>query len=298
MTSSSQILVLLDGSDRSRRALTHLATLTALYKHQIILYHAISNAPQFCQDLDITPPSSDIFTDWGETENSRLFDFMTEAKAFLVDTGFHQDKITIKLQKTASTASHNILTEAGSNYDAVVFQRRGGGGVKHIIVGSVASKVLSGLVHTPVILSGKRPNNRRIIIAVDGSHSATQAAMFAGQLAGSPDYSAILLHIIRAHNLEVMPKEMLYGHKKRMLTTFMELKGALTTAGMAPKNISEKIIIGANSRANAIVEEAKKQNVNTIVMGKRGLSREQDYQMGQVCEKVIHSNRDFSVWLV
>ncbi len=58
------------------------------------------------------------------------------------------------------------------------------------------------------------------------------------------------------------------------------------------------MITGVSSRAGAIVEEAKRGGCGTIVMGRRGLSKVEEFFMGRVSNKVINLARDMAVWLV
>ncbi|UCD80927.1 MAG: universal stress protein, partial [Desulfobacterales bacterium] len=58
------------------------------------------------------------------------------------------------------------------------------------------------------------------------------------------------------------------------------------------------LIVGVQSRAEAIVNEARKQNYGTIVMGRRGLSQVKSFFIGRVTNKVIYLVKDRSVWVV
>ena len=62
--------------------------------------------------------------------------------------------------------------------------------------------------------------------------------------------------------------------------------------------ISTKIITGVQSRAAAIVKEARQGDYETIVLGRRGLSQVRTFFIGRVTNKVIHMARDRTVWVV
>ena len=59
-----------------------------------------------------------------------------------------------------------------------------------------------------------------------------------------------------------------------------------------------KLITGVASRAGAIVEEAKKGSYGTIVVGRRGLSKVEEFFMGRVSNKVIHLAKEMAVWVI
>ncbi len=77
---------------------------------------------------------------------------MEQAKARLVSAGFPEGAITIKVKNLKEGIARDILSEAVKGYDTVVLGRRGGGGMKKFLMGSISQKVVNGLTETPVIL--------------------------------------------------------------------------------------------------------------------------------------------------
>ncbi len=72
----------------------------------------------------------------------------------------------------------------------------------------------------------------------------------------------------------------------------------LTANGFSYNQISEKILTRVSSRAAAITEMAKKEGFDTIVVGRRGVSRPRSFFIGRVSNKAIHMARQFSVWVI
>jgi len=79
---------------------------------------------------------------------------------------------------------------------------------------------------------------------------------------------------------------------------FAEATKRLVEAGMEAARVSRKVIKGASSRAGAIVDEVEKGGFDTVVVGRRGLSKVQEFFMGRVSNKVIHLAKDKTVWVV
>jgi nucleotide-binding universal stress UspA family protein len=52
------------------------------------------------------------------------------------------------------------------------------------------------------------------------------------------------------------------------------------------------------SRAEAIVKEAREGDYGTIVLGRRGLSKVQEFLLGRVSNKVINIIRRRALWIV
>ena len=72
----------------------------------------------------------------------------------------------------------------------------------------------------------------------------------------------------------------------------------MENVGIEGDRISTKIVTGVSSRAKAVVEEAKNGGYSTIVVGRRGLSRVEEFFMGRVSKKVMQLAQEMAVWVV
>jgi nucleotide-binding universal stress UspA family protein len=95
-----------------------------------------------------------------------------------------------------------------------------------------------------------------------------------------------------------MPAEVMTMIQEEVSRKIEELKKKLIKVGFDADKVSSKILNGVESRAEEIVREAESGEFGTIVIGRKGISRVQDFFMGRVSYKVIHSGRDFTVWVV
>jgi hypothetical protein len=59
-----------------------------------------------------------------------------------------------------------------------------------------------------------------------------------------------------------------------------------------------KIITGVASRAAAIYEEALRGGYGTIVAGRKGISRVEEFNMGRVTSKLLQLAKGLAVWIV
>jgi nucleotide-binding universal stress UspA family protein len=64
------------------------------------------------------------------------------AMAFLVESGFQKELISIKIENKKNNVAKDIVEEARSGYDLVVLGRRGLSGMKDYFLGSISQKVL------------------------------------------------------------------------------------------------------------------------------------------------------------
>jgi nucleotide-binding universal stress UspA family protein len=178
-------------------------------------------------------------------------------------------------------------------------------GMRGIVLGSVAVKMVEKLSFIPLLLVGKKPPGNKIMLAFDGSEGSRRAVDFLGRTLGGFNFRVKLLHVMRGKENRRPENRRLFSPAEYAQTTLKEMTIELEAAakklvrlGFQPHQISTELVSGAVSRAAAIVAEAKKQEYGTIVMGRRGHSQVRDFFIGRVTNKVIHLARDRTVWII
>ena len=77
-----------------------------------------------------------------------------------------------------------------------------------------------------------------------------------------------------------------------------EARDLLIAAGAEPQRLKLKYESGKASRADAIVQEADCGGYDTIVLGRKGVSKVEEFLIGRVSAKVLHKAREQAVWVV
>jgi nucleotide-binding universal stress UspA family protein len=234
-----------------------------------------------------------------------MHEFMEKAKQLMIRSGFPQNQITIKIQNRKKGIARDIIHEATKGYNAVVIGRKGFGAFKETIVGSVANKIVEKASFLPVLMIGQIPPDENILIAIDGSESTIRAVDYIADTLGGFDFKIHLIHVIRGvMNLHpgsphlFLPKDAAEQLQKEINAVFEKTIRRLIEAGFQENQIKTRIISGAQSRAGAIIQEARDHEYGTIVIGRKGLSKVQEFLMGRVSNKVIHTVRNRAVWVV
>jgi nucleotide-binding universal stress UspA family protein len=308
MRRDQKILVLVDGSERSFETIRQIGCVKPFIDAKIVIYHVFAGMPDEILDLEKQPASisgSDEIELWKSHQKKSIEIFMEQAKQDLITAGFSKDAVEIKIANRDKGVARDILTEARKEYFAVAMGRRGMGRVEALAVGSIAGKLISKLTFVPLIITGRALPLEKILVGIDGSDHSIRAAEFTGEVFGGYGYSVKLLHVIRGFGGFVpegpefmMPAECLEGLQFEMKKLFMPLRDKLLKAGFDEDKIHEKIISGACSRAEAIIEEAQSEGRHTIVLGRKGLSSIQEFFMGRVSDRVIQMGKEFTVWIV
>ena len=83
-----------------------------------------------------------------------------------------------------------------------------------------------------------------------------------------------------------------------MSVLFIKAMSSLMKSEFVPDQKSTKIHTGAYSRAGTIIREAGKGGYETIILGRRGFLKVDDFFIGRVSNKLIRPARKEAVWLV
>ncbi|CAB1058272.1 hypothetical protein D1BOALGB6SA_3028 [Olavius sp. associated proteobacterium Delta 1] len=197
-----KILVPVDGSDRALNTVRYVARVDSFRNMDIALFHVFSSVPEGYWDLEKDPRSTSTVRQvrsWEIEQRKQIKQYMEQACQFLLKAGVSPESITIKIQNRKKGIARDIIREARNGYDAVVTRRRGMTALRRIIVGSVATKLISKLTFLPLILVGKLTPNNNILLAFDGSDNAKRIVTFVGSVLGGFDYEVALLNVIRSN---------------------------------------------------------------------------------------------------
>jgi nucleotide-binding universal stress UspA family protein len=137
---------------------------------------------------------------------------------------------------------------------------------------------------------------KKILVATDGSSHAKRAVEFASEFASNYDVTVYLVHVVQEARI---PDEM---------KNFMEAEHLEESPGKAYlETIGKKIIEDAKNdmlrhdvkkiepillvgdAPQEIVDFAKKQNIDVIIIGNQGLGRVKEFFIGSVTHKVFNA---------
>lgn len=305
-TNQKKLLVAVDGSDYALNAVKYISALAPFHKMKVVLFHVFSGVPESYLDLEKDPQfarAARTVVAWEMQQKKAIQAYMQQAKQTLVRSGFPPDAVTLKIQNRKKGIARDIIQEAEDAYSAVVVGRKGTGVYQEIVVGSVATKIAQKLAFLPILMVGEIPPNEKILVALDSSENSMLALDYLASTLGGFDFKINLFHVIRGTQEVEFPflflsKESLEAATEEIESVFDKAKRRLTDAGWTSEQIDTKIVVSARSRAGAIVREAREGDYGTIVIGRRGLSKVQEFFMGRVSNKIISVIRNRAVWVV
>ncbi len=153
--------------------------------------------------------------------------------------------------------------------------------------------------------NGEKTVNKNILIAVDESENARRAVSYVGQLLGEvKGFKVTILHIIGQPEEDYFPtsaekEKWLSQYKEKVDTMLADYRQILIDRGFDPKAVSVRSTLRyCPSMAECILAERDETEYSTIVLGRQGLSRKEEFLFGSISSKVVTHARNCAVWVV
>ncbi|MFZ0931115.1 MAG: universal stress protein [Syntrophobacteraceae bacterium] len=314
-----RILVTNDGSEHSLPKVRYVASILDPDRFEVVLFHVVTRFPESFIDLEKGIPAYHYeivsVETWTKQQEKAIRESMEKAEAILMEAGFPKEAITLRIEDRKIGTARDITAESQNGYKALVVGRRGLSDLKDFMLGSVAEHIL-GLVSIPVWIVGGESLPRNVLACLDASEGSLLALTHLGDvLDTSKDCEITLFHAVPSfHSLRNFMREVFSSKGDKatfekihaeldkaaglMEPSFDKARAALISRGVDPARIHQKIARGESNTAQTIMEEAEKGEYDTILVGRRGLSKVEEFVMGRVSNRVIHMAKDRTVWVV
>ncbi len=307
----NKILAAIDGSEQTHELVDYLSGIIPAQETEIVLFHVMAKIPDSLRNREKDPQTArhiENLKKWEVEREKQVRDLMRSLRRQFVSIGMPEYSTMISIQKAKEGIAKDLLNEAQRGYNAVLIGRGRTGGVGGQVLGSVAMKLGSKLSSANLWLVGKRPPRGKILIALDSSDAAMRAVRHVGSMIDRAAHSLELLHIVRGISVSAAGREKIFPeeYRQRLIEeaenqirpAFDKAVEILTSAGIARDRISTKVISGVPSQAGAIYEEAMREGFGTVVLGRKGLSNIQEFDMGRVSAKLVQLAGGFSLWMI
>jgi len=312
MPKSARILVAVDGSSHALRAVEYVARFSPSSSFVNLLTILPAGPEQYFWQLnmgeDFIDEMKKRYDRWeGEQKRTNLV-WLEAARNVLMRAGFGKRRVRITLREWRLGTARDIIDEASKGYDALVMGRRGLNRMDSLLLGSVSNKIIEQVQDLPVWLVGGDIQSRKVLVAVDGSAGCRKAVETVASLLAQLDTEVTLYHMVRGLEPGLGPgfPEIEGGWEKRLedqvrekiWEMFCGYRDCLENAGLRPRGVGMLCKVGGYSRAEGIVNEARKGGHGTIIMGRRGMSKVREFVMGRVTNKVLDRAEGLAVWIV
>lgn len=151
----------------------------------------------------------------------------------------------------------------------------------------------------------RRDTERHLLIAVDESDNSRRAVMYVADFfTGNQDIFITLLSIIPEpaedfFATEEKRRQWLTEKEAAMRTTLNGYKEILLGAELKDSQIETRLTIRpCTSIGDAILEEQEKLRCCIVVMGRRGISHNEEFVFGSTSSKILHHAKHCAVMVV
>lgn len=141
---SQKVLIAVDTSENSLRAVNHAGLMLSGTRCHITLFHSKRHLRRFVPQevIEAAPEFEEL---WRNKAEEQIAPQMKKAKQILLEAGMREDQVTTKTVDGSRSAASDILKEARtSDCGTIILGRRGVSGIREFFLGSVSSKVIQG----------------------------------------------------------------------------------------------------------------------------------------------------------
>jgi nucleotide-binding universal stress UspA family protein len=307
----STILLPVDGSEHSRRAVQFAGYLgTSLGKNlasiallRVVTGRYMRNHLPYVDFRSEILKLSDTFTKFRERHiEQNIMPALNEGEKILRDIGI---KVEIKKLTADGDPAHEIVRIADEgNFSTIIMSRRGLSELMGILLGSVTNKVVHSATGQSVyiighgILKDRKCPVSKVLIPVDGSSYSMKGVEHAVGLAQKLKTSMDKIILLRVINLAFYEKRIAEGidpedEAKKILG---EAKGTFLKGGIPEELITDRIRVGNPSEE--IISEAKEDDYNLIIIGRKGRTALKDLILGGVSSTVLQRCQNPTIAIV
>ncbi|MBF0509403.1 MAG: universal stress protein [Deltaproteobacteria bacterium] len=311
------ILVAVDGSEQSFEIVRYVGQLLPSGRTKFTILHIQDQIPESYWDLEDNPKVHNKVVGiriWESHQTKMMEDFMEKARQSLKDMGHPGDAVSTQIRKRQVGVARDIVAEVKNGYQALVVGRQGLSKLKDLIMGSIANKLVNRLVNVPLWVVGGAPSPEKILVTTGGSERIMRNFNYVIDIFGAKHPDILVFHAIRGlksfnsytgPSLGTEDADWLKDVNAEFLKSKTEIEAAvqkgildMESRGADKTRIKTKIVLEVQSRAEAIVDEAKNNGYGTIVTGRKSLSKLEELFVGRVSSKIIQMAKEQAVWVV
>ena len=308
----NKVLVAVDGSEQSLRAIRYAAAVFSPRNTHIVLFHVQAQLFDLFSDMGAYPHYKRRMTGikrWASDRKMDISSAMDSAVVYFRKKGFADTAITVKTPPANLGITQDIIRESYAGYQAIVVGRTGSSRFKDWLIKSTAMKLVAKIQHIPVVVVGGNPAAENFMVAFDGTHGAMKGVVCVGALLGPSSHRLQLFSMIGSEARfwpGDSPDWVPSATDTAPDTGAHPLGGQLAEAhrrlleeGIAPDQISMRAHIADRDKGSCIVEQAERNQFGSVVVGRRALITFIDeYFVGRVSDQVLKHADKLAVWVL
>ncbi|NWF94475.1 MAG: universal stress protein [Syntrophaceae bacterium] len=311
-----RILLATDGSENALGASKYLAD---LYKGtsdvEVTVLHISPPVPPIYREEGHDPQIRRVYAAWKRKKEQEAKRYIEEAQRVLMKGGIKRNQINAKYAHQIVGVARDILREADAgHYDACVIGKKGTGWFDDMFLGSITSKLLEISENHPIwLVSSKKWNSRKVLVAMDHTAQIVQLAKYVGQMFQGLEgvrirfyhYFAPFIEDLTSEEKKKMKefeKRVAERERDRMFHFFGEAQRVLEDLGFRKNQVEYEIFKGESASpkkvSQRILKEVQDGNHGTLVIGRKGATGAREFRLGSVAWRIATESQNCAVWVV
>src|SRR6056297_2149016 len=288
-----KLLLAYDNSHFAVNSIDYIGNVFPKDRTEVFIFYVETKIPRsfwsMKNDLDYCFRTSEIRACMAERKKNINMG-MEKAKKLLLDLGFPANAIQTRVHIKKQSVLKDIVAESQHGYDALVMGRKGQSAVKDFFLNSLPVRMLGKIKNIPLIVVGKKPDHKKILIAFDGTRAITKAVKSLSSMIKTQDCKLLLCY--SQHRSRLLPSQ------KKSSEMFNLSLAYLLEAGFSKDQVSFEIAEGEKNPTRCILNKSRHGGYGTIVIGRRGLSKLKRLLLMRVGNKIFRHAENHVVWVV
>lgn len=147
--------------------------------------------------------------------------------------------------------------------------------------------------------------DRHILVAVDDTDSSKRAVLYVADFLGdAPGFKVTLLSLVPVpepdhFESDKKRREWIDRHHHTMETLLQRYRKILIQGGFAEEKVAVTVETTESlSIAEAIIEAQERFGSCTVVVGRHGISKQEEFLFGSTSNKLLHMPKNCSLWII
>ncbi len=152
---------------------------------------------------------------------------------------------------------------------------------------------------------GEVDPGKNILLSIDNSENSRRAVRYVGKIVGSSSqYRITVLNVVEDMGEDFFPS---VAERERHLARQQEISDALLRDARDTMRESavpeqcirmETITAPTGYIAESIIKKARRDSNGTLVVGRRGISKKEEFLFGSVSSRIVRYAKNCTVWVV
>jgi nucleotide-binding universal stress UspA family protein len=306
-----KILIPVDGSDQALHAVGYAAKMFPRDRTEMVLFHVDTQNPDLGKSISGNPlydAQMKNINKWNAADHKAMNAFMGKAVARILDSGYPEPAVNVKIKKKQERVVEEIIREAREEYDAVVVGKTGTSRLKDKFIGSLSIKLAGKLNRIPLIIVDGDPKTDKLLVSVDRREEAFKSIYSIGALLDIQNFSIAICHVARCAAKQHESSENFSCKDSEhdcplrdvecICPSIESMKECLVDSGILSDKISD-LIVEASNPVNSTLELSQEKQIGSIIVGRRAIVPfVEEVISGRYSQKMLKKMENVALWVV